>query len=327
MARHLQANDPATDVSFDDTSISTASSGAITGDDVQEILDNQLTYLITVFTTLFGLVSDAQTDAGTALTASSGKANKAGDTFTGDIVIDNADIIFDRPDTSTFTSLQFTTNSVQKWYMGMESDGTDTLSVKKVGGSGGVSMDYSTELITLGSNITIAHPSGATTLYIDSPGAAEIFVDRGSDAVQALVRFRTAGANSWYFGLYTTGTEDFELHRGGGGTSGFIMDYATQYVKLKYGLELTYATASTVPYIDSSKNLVSSSVTPTELGYVSGVTSAIQTQLGTKPTISSGTSAPASTPGKVGDIFVDTSAKKLYFAAGTSSSADWIIAN
>jgi hypothetical protein len=37
-------------------------------------------------------------------------------------------------------------------------------------------------------------------------------------------------------------------------------------------------TASTVPYIDASKHLVSSSVTPTELGYLSGVTSGIQSQ-------------------------------------------------
>jgi hypothetical protein len=41
-------------------------------------------------------------------------------------------------------------------------------------------------------------------------------------------------------------------------------------------------TASTVPYLDASKNLVSSAVTPTELGYLSGVTSAIQTQLNGK---------------------------------------------
>lgn len=47
-------------------------------------------------------------------------------------------------------------------------------------------------------------------------------------------------------------------------------------------LLLTGQTASTVPYLDASKNLVSSAVTPTELGFVSGVTSAIQTQLGTK---------------------------------------------
>lgn len=42
------------------------------------------------------------------------------------------------------------------------------------------------------------------------------------------------------------------------------------------------ATASTVPVFNANKALISSAVTPTELGYLSGVTSAIQTQLGTK---------------------------------------------
>lgn len=42
------------------------------------------------------------------------------------------------------------------------------------------------------------------------------------------------------------------------------------------------ATINTVPYFDGSKQLTSSAVTPTELGYVSGVTSAIQTQLNAK---------------------------------------------
>jgi hypothetical protein len=45
------------------------------------------------------------------------------------------------------------------------------------------------------------------------------------------------------------------------------------------------------------------------------------------PTITTGTAAPVTTPVKVGDIYVDTANKKLYFAAGNSSSADWIIAN
>jgi hypothetical protein len=45
------------------------------------------------------------------------------------------------------------------------------------------------------------------------------------------------------------------------------------------------------------------------------------------PTISSGVVAPSSTPAKVGDIYVDTTGKKLYFATGTGSSADWTIAN
>lgn len=43
-------------------------------------------------------------------------------------------------------------------------------------------------------------------------------------------------------------------------------------------------TADTVPYADATKQLVSSAVTPTELGYLSGVTSSIQTQIGTKVT-------------------------------------------
>jgi hypothetical protein len=47
----------------------------------------------------------------------------------------------------------------------------------------------------------------------------------------------------------------------------------------------------------------------------------------TVPLISTGAAAPATTPGKVGDIFIDTVNKKLYFATGTSSSADWTIAN
>lgn len=48
-------------------------------------------------------------------------------------------------------------------------------------------------------------------------------------------------------------------------------------------------TASTVPYLDANKEIASSAVTPTELGYLSGVTSAIQTQMGTKAPLASPT--------------------------------------
>lgn len=44
-------------------------------------------------------------------------------------------------------------------------------------------------------------------------------------------------------------------------------------------LEIDALTLSTVPYLDANKRLASSAVTPTELGYVSGVTSGIQAQL------------------------------------------------
>lgn len=41
------------------------------------------------------------------------------------------------------------------------------------------------------------------------------------------------------------------------------------------------------------------------------------------PIISSGAGAPSSTPGKVGDVYVDTSGEDLYIATGASSSSDW----
>lgn len=53
-------------------------------------------------------------------------------------------------------------------------------------------------------------------------------------------------------------------------------------VEIKADIILDNETASTVPVLDGSKAIVSSAVTSTELGYVSGVTSAIQTQINAK---------------------------------------------
>lgn len=44
---------------------------------------------------------------------------------------------------------------------------------------------------------------------------------------------------------------------------------------------------------------------------------------GTYPDITSGAGAPASTPSKVGDIYIDTTNDDAYIAVGTASSADW----
>lgn len=76
------------------------------------------------------------------------------------------------------------------------------------------------------------------------------------------------------------------------------------------GSKFDYATASTVPYFDASKNLISSAVTPTELGYLSGVTSAIQTQLNGKA------SATAYTLAGVSAISTDAT-KSLYTMTST----------
>ena len=47
----------------------------------------------------------------------------------------------------------------------------------------------------------------------------------------------------------------------------------------------------------------------------------------TRNFLKQGTSAPAITPEYVGQQFIDTSAKKVYVATGTSSSLDWTILN
>lgn len=39
--------------------------------------------------------------------------------------------------------------------------------------------------------------------------------------------------------------------------------------------------------------------------------------------VSSGSAAPATTPGKIGDIYVETTTPALYYASGVASSADW----
>lgn len=45
------------------------------------------------------------------------------------------------------------------------------------------------------------------------------------------------------------------------------------------------------------------------------------------PNITTGSAAPTTTPSRIGNIYVDTTNKKLYMATGHSSSADWIILN
>jgi uncharacterized protein (TIGR02145 family) len=63
-------------------------------------------------------------------------------------------------------------------------------------------------------------------------------------------------------------------------------------------------------------------------GYPSYLSGPITTSsVSCSPTISSGTSVPTTTPVKVGDMFIDTSAKKIYVATGTTSSSDWTILN
>jgi len=43
------------------------------------------------------------------------------------------------------------------------------------------------------------------------------------------------------------------------------------------------------------------------------------------PSVTKGIVAPTSTPTQIGNFYIDTVAKKLYFATGIASSADWTL--
>ena len=45
------------------------------------------------------------------------------------------------------------------------------------------------------------------------------------------------------------------------------------------------------------------------------------------PDISTGTAVPTTTPSRIGNIYVDTTNKKVYISSGHSSSADWLVLN
>lgn len=81
----------------------------------------------------------------------------------------------------------------------------------------------------------------------------------------------------------------------------------TEYLGITYSgaINIPSLTASKGVFTDASKNLISASA----------------------PMIYSGTNAPSSTPLQIGNEYVDTTNKKIYFSTGTSSSSDWTIVN
>lgn len=88
---------------------------------------------------------------------------------------------------------------------------------------------------------------------------------------------------------------------------------------------ISNGTASTVPYLDASKILVSSAVTPTELGYVSGVTSAIQTQINAKaPSASPTFSGTITTPLTASRAMVTGASSELAVSATTATELGYV---
>jgi len=113
-------------------------------------------------------------------------------------------------------------------------------------------------VITAGTNVTVTNADGSITISTSGGGDMQTSTyDPGNYASQVVTE---------------TGEQT-------------ITNKTLTSPAINTSLTLSYATGSTVPYVDASGNLISSSVTPTELGYISGVTSAIQTQLDAKASL------------------------------------------
>ena len=100
----------------------------------------------------------------------------------------------------------------------------------------------------------------------------------------------------------------FKTTTGGTLANAMLIKGSGQIIGSKYGIGTFTGTAAYNLQVTSAGNIIEQSASLT-------------------PVISTGVAAPATTPGKVGDLFIDTTNLKLYFATGTASSADWIIAN
>lgn len=141
--------------------------------------------------------------------------------------------------------------------------------------------------VSTNSTIYEQHNTTANSL---SPGTVNIMND-GALGVLVKDLYVKSGSGTLHLSANPDATE-FNLSSDTSGTLSLFGSGGTvlSLSLIDGSLQLQALTASTVPYLDASQKFASSAVTPTELGYVHGVTSAIQTQLGTKQaTITFGT--------------------------------------
>lgn len=103
-----------------------------------------------------------------------------------------------------------------------------------------------------------------------------------------------------------------------------VGDGSTAWGSLAY-LDVTWAALTntlTNKTIDSASNTLTVDLSEAT---VTGTTAEFRTAIsdGSFPNVTSGAGVPASTPGAVGDVYVDTTNDNVYIATDTASSADW----
>ena len=174
---------------------------------------------------------------------------------------------------------------------------------------------------------------------VTTDGSSLTLYDGSDSGDYAMLTFNTARPwafrNSGVGGLATlrlastVSSKWFQVGHWDGSTffvnAGFYASSTGAYNSIPVVTVFDYSTASTVPYFNASKQLVSSSVTATELGYLSGVTSAIQPQLASRPTGSATAnqvpywSSSSSLAGSVNFVFDGTKTLNVGVASSSTS--------
>lgn len=130
-------------------------------------------------------------------------------------------------------------------------------------------------------NPIILDANGECNLWLSAAGTYKFVLTNSADATQWTVDNVRGSSAQENDGFESLAVDNISLD----GNTISTLDTNGNLVLTPNGtgkVRFSSATATTVPYFDANKDLVSSSVTPTELGYVSGVTSAVQTQLDAK---------------------------------------------
>lgn len=176
--------------------------------------------------------------------------------------------------------------------------GSGTNSIITAGGS--LLATTSQRGLTLTPTFTSAATAGGSGIAMSLATAAASFTQGIMQAISIGTMIKGAGSTitravNITGGVQSVGTNNAFLTDNNTWTGNYFINQAGTEASLFSG-PVTLAnvidsglTASTVPYADSSKQLTSSTVTPTELGYVHNVTSAIQTQMDLKAPLASPT--------------------------------------
>lgn len=116
-------------------------------------------------------------------------------------------------------------------------------------------------------------------------------------------------------------TVDIPIVAGGGGANLAYTASATNGI-----VTSDTGTDATIPLADGTNAGLFTAAEKTKLSGIEAgadVTDATNVSAAGAPIISSGAGVPASTPSKVGDIYIDTTNDDAYIAVGIASSADW----